>query len=476
MNNSVSELQASYLELLKRKVKVDLPELMQTVLDYPNLEKFHTEIGSTIIRTETEGKRALFLLPRGHLKSTMITVSYPIQRILRDPNVRILITNALLDNSKGFLREIKGHFERNEKLKALFGDYSNKDEKWSEMQVIVKKRTSFHKEPTIQVTSVDKSVVSQHYDLIIADDLQNRENSSTKEQRDKVEKYYKDLLDLLEPGGELLIIGTRWHDDDIYGRLIRKGEINVMVRKAIENGKAIFPSKFPLEYLEKLKKEKGSFEFSSQYMNDPVPDEDAEFKGIRTYTPIGEVHGAIFITVDPALSKDENADKTGIVVNEVHEGGKWRIREAYGARLNPTELVDQILYLCKKYEKNLVCLGIEDIMYTQAIDFELQRRMQEQKCFYNIEKVRHRGRKKDNRIRALIPLFERGNIEIAEQCGELLDQIVRFPASEHDDILDALAYQLDLVDPIAVFHNNKQQNHNEKHDDNLFLSPIFPRY
>lgn len=192
-------------ELARRLAKRDLQFLMTDVLGYPPTDEIHKEIADFLVQvTDPDGRhRALLLIPRGHLKSTLVTVCWTIQRILNDPNVRILISNGYLENAKGFLREIKSHFEKNEKFRALFGDLTNADDKWTETQIVVKSRVEIRKEPTIQVSSVDKSVVSQHYDLIIGDDLVNRENINTKDQRSKISLYYKDLYDLIEPDGSI---------------------------------------------------------------------------------------------------------------------------------------------------------------------------------------------------------------------------------------------------------------------------------
>ena len=454
---------------------------MENFLKYPNLGDEHHEVSLKLKEVEDGKKKGLFLLPRGHLKSTEITISYSIQTLLREPNSRILISNALLDNSKGFLREIKGHFEKNERLRALFGDYANTDEKWSENQIIVKKRTSFHKEPSIQVTSVDKSVVSQHYDLIIADDLVTRESISTKEQRVKLIKYYKDLLDLLEPGGLLLVIGTRWHYDDLYGWLISenksKDNIHVMVRrvwKDVDETMPTFPQKFSPEYIRALKADKGSFEFNSQYNNDPVSEEEADFKRESfRFFKVSEMDvsdGDIYITIDPAVSKQDASDYTGIVVNLV-KGGKWFILEGRRMKLNPTELVDEMFYLHRKYKPNFRKMGIEQIMYTDAIDYDITRKMNETGEWFLIEKVRHKNRRKTDRIRALVPLFERGNITLGDRCADLEEELTRFPVAEHDDIMDALAYQLDLVSPTQYYTKDTTRQ-----KEPLVILPVFPKY
>lgn len=445
---------------------------MEEVLDYKDLAPMHHEIQASLQRAETCG-RGLYLLPRGHLKSTEITIAYSIQRILNNPNIRILITNALLDNSKGFLREIKSHFEKNEKLKALYGDYQNTDEKWSESQIIVSKRTSFSKEPTVQITSVDKSVVSQHYDLIIADDLVSRSSISTKEQRTGLVKYYKDLLDLLEPGGTLLVIGTRWHYDDLYGWLLRQtGTRETLIRKVLkEDGSPLFPQKFTHEHIASLKAEKGSYEFNAQYNNDPVSEEEADFKRASwRYFSRPPDGGQVYITIDPAATTKDTSDYTGIVVNCVLNG-HWNLLEAYHVKLNPTELVDEIFYLHDKFKGRLRTVGIEETMFTQALDYDITRKMQETGKWFKVEKVKHRGRKKETRILSLIPLFERGNISMNDRSQDLEEELQRFPAGEHDDILDALAYQLDIVKAGEHFVSDQVSSLADQ-----IITPVFPKY
>lgn len=247
-----------------------------------------------------------------------------------------------------------------------------------------------------------------------------------------------------------------------------------MIKKVFdETGEPIFPQKFSKEYIKQLKDEKGSYEFNAQYNNDPVSEEEADFKR-DTFKwfflhNINMHEGMIYITIDPAVSKDENADYTGIIVNLV-QGGSWKILEARRMRLNPTELVDEVFYLARKYKENLRMIGIEDIMYTKAIDYDLTRRMQETGEWFQIEKIKHKNKAKEDRIRALIPLFERGNIELSERCQDLEEELSRFPVAEHDDILDALAYQLYIVKPQEHFTQSKYVK------EPLFIMPVFPKY
>lgn len=446
-------------ELSRRIAKRDLQFLMTDILGYPKTDEIHKEIEEFLkMTTSKDGRhRSLLLIPRGHLKSTLVTVCWTIQRIIENPNIRILISNGYLENAKSFLREIKSHFERSERFRALFGDYVNADDKWTETQVVVKARTEIRKEPTIQVSSVDKSVVSQHYDLIIGDDLVNRENINTKEQRQKVQLYYKDLYDLIEPSGSMVFIGTRWHHDDLYGRIIRDNltskNFDVFVRTVWvdqENRIPLFPLKFTPEYIDSLRRDKGPYEFSAQYMNDPTDEEDADFRRewIRTM-PLFQLEATaltVYITVDPAMTKSETADYTGIVVNGVDKDGNWRLLRAYRKRMDPAELIDELFFLYGIYGSRFRRMGIEKTAYTVGLRQSVQNEMIRRKRFFDIVEVEHKHRSKQMRIRALVPRFESGRIMMSEYCQDLIEEMMGFPRAEHEDTLDALAYQLDLAD------------------------------
>ncbi len=471
-------------ELARRAAKRDLQFLMTDVLGYPKTDAIHKEIADFLAEvTSSSGRhRALFLIPRGHLKSTLVTVCWAIQKILIDPNIRILISNGYLENAKGFLREIKSHFEKNERLRALFGDLVNADDKWTETQIVVKTRTEIRKEPTIQVSSVDKSVVSQHYDLIIGDDLVNRENINTKEQRSKIILYYKDLYDLIEPDGDMIFIGTRWHHDDLYGRIIKDSGIShnfdIFVRTVWadqEKRIPLFPLKFTPDYIDSLRRDKGPYEFSSQYMNNPTDDENADFKRewlhIEPLFKLEAVPLAVFITVDPAMTKSEDADYSGFVVNGVDQNGNWRILRAYRKRLDPAELIDELFFLQGLYGSRLRRMGIEKTAYTVGLRQSIQNEMIQRKRFFDIVEVEHKQRTKETRIRALVPRFESGRITMSEYCQDLIEELLAFPRGEHEDTLDACAYQLDLADDAKPFALNEIQGQGIR-----VIKPHFQRY
>jgi len=102
--------------------KSSLYYLAKEILGYKDIsENFHKPICDTLNFYRKEWQ--FHLHPRGHFKSTLITICETIQDLLINPNETILITNAVLGNSASFLKEIKSHFLFNEKFRALYPEY-----------------------------------------------------------------------------------------------------------------------------------------------------------------------------------------------------------------------------------------------------------------------------------------------------------------------------------------------------------------
>lgn len=132
--------------------------------------------------------------------------------MLKNPNERILLDSEIYTNSKNFLREIKGHLE-GEEITELFGQFKT-DNCWSESEIIIKQRTKVLKEASITAGGIGTEKTGQHYDTIICDDLNSPNNSGTKEGCEKVIQHFRFLKSILEPGGKLVLVGTRYSELD----------------------------------------------------------------------------------------------------------------------------------------------------------------------------------------------------------------------------------------------------------------------
>ena len=178
----------------------------------------HDELAAYL---DTPAKQKLVLMPRGHLKSSIVTVGKSIQWLLRDSNTRILITNAVWDQSREFLRQISDYLTVSSQLPTIFGQFRHKDLTWTRSEItIAQKNDPTKRGPSIRTAGLESILTGSHCDKIIHDDLVELNNVQTRDQIKKVIQFHDASLDLLDPGGEMVDIGTRWAEDDLYGLLL----------------------------------------------------------------------------------------------------------------------------------------------------------------------------------------------------------------------------------------------------------------
>ncbi len=175
--------------------------------------------GQFISVFESSAPRKLVVMPRGTFKSTLGSVAYPIWRLLRNPDLTILLDSELYSNSKNFIREIKGNLQ-SERMTLLFGDQLGP--KWDEGEIIIKSRKANRKEASITAGGLGTTRVGQHYDLIIGDDYNSPQNSETPEKCQRVIDHVRYNLNILNPGGEYLFIGTRYAERDVIGFFLKE--------------------------------------------------------------------------------------------------------------------------------------------------------------------------------------------------------------------------------------------------------------
>lgn len=179
--------------------------------------------GGMVQALEEETKRKLIVMPRGTFKSSIAVVAYSIWLMLNNPDIRILIDSEKYENSKNFIREIKGKLML-PKMIELFGTFQG-DHGWNEGEMTIAQRTKIFKEATVTASGISAGKTGQHFDVIICDDLNTAENSQNQEQRKKIVQHYRLNHSILEPEGTMVVIGTRYATDDVIGHIL-KNEVN----------------------------------------------------------------------------------------------------------------------------------------------------------------------------------------------------------------------------------------------------------
>jgi predicted phage terminase large subunit-like protein len=424
-------------------------------------------------------KKILLLLPRGSFKSSVITVGYSLYRIVQDPSDRILIGNATYPVACQFLSQIKNHLQRNDNLKDTFGDMSANADQWREDRIFLSREKSYEqKEATISAQGVAANTVGTHVNVAILDDLVNDNNIGTKEQIEKVKEYYRGVLDLVDPDEnghrKVIIIGTTWHWDDLYAWIQETPEIAqdfaILKLPAYEGewgtGKLLFPTRLGWSALEQQKRAQGSAHFSAQYMLNPVPEDTQVFRPpFKSYeeTDVRGLELKKFITIDPAISEEKSADYSAMVCVGVDKNNDWYILDIYRDRVQPKRLIDQIFYWNEKWKP--VSVGIETVAFQKALQYFLYDEMKRRNKVIPLVELKNNDRSKDERIMGLQPRYEMGSIfhpqvTTIPLVNDLEDELRRFPKNAHDDLVDALASQLELAFPPKNREERKNVNRN----------------
>lgn len=405
----------------------------------------------------------LDLWAREHYKSTILTFGMTVQDLLNDPDLTFGIFSHTRPIAKGFLRQIKRELEGNEWLKALFPEilYANpkaESPKWSEDDGIIIKRKSNPKEATVEAWGlVDGQPTSKHFKRMLYDDVVTRESVTSPEMINKTTEAWELSLNLGAKGGRCRYAGTRYHFNDTYSEIIRRGSAPLRIHAATEDGTMDgTPVLLTVEELRIKRRDQGPFTFSAQQLLNPIADDTQGFNSnwIQYYDQKDDAPSFNkYILVDPANEKKKSSDYTSMVVIGLGLDENYYVLDAIRDRLNLTERADALFSLHKRWKPMRV--GYERYGIMSDIQHIKDRQSREN---YRFDIVELGGKlSKVDRIRRLIPVFETGRVYFPEsiyrtdyegKVVELVQTFIEqeykaFPVGLHDDMLDAIARILD---------------------------------
>lgn len=450
------------LEYMERQCGLDsLYFFNKKILGYAEMQRRpHAAVADFLQGAMKAGRHAMTLEPRGTFKTTQISQGLPIWILQHDPNARILLDSSILQNSIDNLRVIKAHYENNKKFRYLFGDQVGSY--WVTEEVTLKTRTDLKlKEPSIRCSSVERVQVGPHYTHIIVDDVVSDLNSRTIDGRRQVIEHFKLLFSLLEPGGVLIITGTRYHFEDLYGFII--GNLPEFAKRIMNaetsgpGGTLYFPERLSEKFLKETKAIQGRALYAAQYLNDPAP-EDADsafqrawFKPFEYDVEVAKQKNRFFlpqnrnsfISIDPGGEK-KKSDEWVIFTAHYDENnnkyfdntikGHWKMRECWEHLFGEIGRVNPLMV-------GLETTGGQKWLYEALMD-EMKRRDK----YFMVQPLTHAQDSKDFRIKRLQPQYQAGAIYHSPKMGDLEDQLLRYPKGA-DDIADAAAMILEIGYP-----------------------------
>lgn len=435
------------------------------------LEWFHEEIAEKLedgYRRLKKGEdvRLMIFMPPRHGKSDLATQKFPSWVLGKDPETEIMVASYSDELATDFGQKTRAIMNQPE-YQTMFDTRLRADAK-------AKGKWMTGQKGGYTAVGVGGALTGRGFKIGIVDDpFKNREEADSATIRDSRDGWYKSTFGTREEGCSMIVfILTRWHDDDLAGRILHEAEEakkngephdewEIIQYKAIatedeyhrNEGQALWNEKFPLEKLLKKKASMGSYEFSALYQQTPIDEANRKFKSefyrYRAFEEIEKMETYNVMTIDPRGADDvkKGSDYIGITVNFIDNQGNWNIL-CTRMKLSSTQLLDLMFNHWQKYNLHKIC--IEDNQFTQGLKISWEERSRVTGVFPVIELVKTGGKQKELRIEALVPRYERGTvyhltINGINQCAKLEDELMLFPKAAHDDASDSLAYQTQVA-------------------------------
>lgn len=311
------------------------------------------------------------------------------------------------------------------------------------------------------VSSFEEQQASRHAKIIINDDLVNEKNYFTEYSREEVKRkwrFQKSVASSMKGMTMNLEIdsGTPYHHDDLMWWLMTKNESyskfiaaaiegwpNVNISDVLNRTRNLTdPALMTYEILEDKIRDQERSVFSSQSLLKPTAEEDAFCLDtwLRYWTRLPLTTWRTFV-IDAGGAIPGFHDASGFTIVDTDPSGAMYVVYADEFWLTPRGLLEKIVELKKRFNPDDT--RIEKEKYAATVADEILHKLPQ----FDISFVEHKHRNKEDRIWRLRKLFEKGRIYIHENQTALKNQILEYqpPQDKKDDILDSLAYHLDII-------------------------------
>jgi len=393
--------------------------------------------------TNGDIRKLMIFIPPRHGKSELATIRYPVYRMERDPSTRVMLACYNQDLANLFSREAR----RIAIARDLLGGGINSQEEWE-----IAGGGSFR-----AASSGGGGVTGRGADLIIIDDpIRSRADANNAHLREKVWAWYRnDIRTRLEPGGAIILILTRWHTDDLAGRILASEDgpnwtVCSLPAEAEEDdplgrevGEALCPDRFDLAELRDLKSVL-QIDYFALYQQRPVAEEGGLYQ--RAWfrydppprTPEGDLAFEMIAQVwDTASSV--NGDYSVCLTVGVKENRAYVV-DVYRARMETPDLLRQVRNQAERWHPTVIL--VEDASSGIAVIQMLRRETR----LPLVAVPANRGGKLTH-AKANLPYLEGGRVSFCPgpYLPEFEAELLSFPAARHDDQVDALNIALTRI-------------------------------
>lgn len=480
MSTLKSALEAAATQGLAQKRLGDFIALME-----PTYERArHTVTLCEHLEAVESGKidRLMVMMPPRTGKTMHVSQAYPAWVFGRNPRSQIILASYGAELAEGNSRRARA-FLRDEKFPfaCKVSDESRAQNRWQT-----------DKGGILIATGCEGGLTGHGADRLIIDDpIRDRSDAESDTIRERLWLWYSDVARTrFMPNGRIILCQTRWHDDDLAGRILNSDDANrwtVLSLPAInDDGTALWPERFPVDSLPSVERgEISSSSFASLYMQDPVPAGGALFKTAwlewrydklpdcridnkrlliehpnQTADILRQSYGIqprelrpLVVQAADSAWKDGPQNDRSAIATIVSDGINYYIADVFADRLEYTALRRNVVAQYEKHHPSR--LFVEEAASGYALVAELKK-----STGIPIIGVNPGRDSKVARAEMVSGLFESGRVlwpKSAPWLGDALNEFARFPHSKHDDIVDAVVLGITQAQRILRTQANRKR-------------------
>lgn len=440
-------------ELLRRK---DAAENLIAFTEY-TFPRYRTATHHKIIAEQLERvergeiDRLMLLVPPRHGKSELASIRLPAWFLGRQPHKQFLSVSATEGLASDFGRAVRNTINSAE-YRAVFDTTLAEDS-----QAKGKWHTSAG--GIYYSLGIGGSVLGRGGDSILIDDpYASMADALSELTRKNVWDWYTGTAyNRLMPGGSIVVINHRMHEDDLCGRLLAQQAAGgdtweVVELPAINDaGEALWPDAYPLPALERIRKNSQARFWSALYQQRPAPEDGDYFKvdWLKPYEKAPDLKTLrVYGGSDYAVTMD-GGDYTCHVVVGIDPEGRMFLLDLWRRQCSSDAWIEAICDLIKQWKP--IGWAEEQGQIRSGVGPFLDRTMRERKAYVFRDQFPTRG---DKAIRAQ---SIRGRMALeglyvpinAPWYADLRSELLSFPAGKHDDQVDALGLVGQLLDKMT---------------------------
>ena len=388
-------------------------------------------------------KKLIITMPPRHGKTLLATKIFPSWYLGHFSDKSVIITSYGADLSKEFGRYVRNTIQT-PFFETVFPTVSIAEDSFAQ--------TRFHLNSGGSLIAVGRggAITGKGGNLIVIDDIfKNRQDAESSAARELVWSWYTSTLRTrLDPNGAIVIINTRWHQDDLIGRLLENQSPeepwDVLNLPAInDKNEALWPEVIPIETLQAIKRDIGTYDFEALYQQNPTSREGSIIKRewFKFYKEMPSRFQFMLLSWDLSFKDSKDSD---FVVGQCWGVSDSRIYlvDQVRAKMDFVTTKNTFRMFSQKHPQAFVKL-VEDKANGPAILSELR------SSVMGLKPINPKD-SKQARLMSVSPMFEAGNVylpdpTIAPWIHDFTQELSGFPSMKHDDQVDAMSQALNEI-------------------------------